>query len=347
VTLTVLSVAYPFAPVGPDATGGAEQVLAAIDAALTQAGHRSVVVAREDSTVQGTLLPIPRARGTVDTAAYHAAHESVRRAIRGALERWPVDLVHLHGVDFYRYLPPPGVAALATLHLPPEWYPAEIFHPARARTFLVCVSPSQRRRCPASPVLLPEIRNGVPVERFGGGFRKRDFAAALGRVCPEKGFHLALAACRRADSALLLAGRVFMYPEHRAYFAAEILPRLDARRRFLGPLGFRQKRRLLASARCLLVPSLVPETSSLVAMESLASGTPVVAFRAGALPELIADGSTGFLVADEREMADALGAVRRIDPEVCLAAARERFSAATMAASYLDLFGRIVRERAA
>ena len=115
--LRVLSVAYPFAPVGPDAAGGAEQVLAAIDAALVRAGHQSLVVAREDSRVAGTLLPIARTEGPVDTAAHHFAHESVRRTIRDTLERRPVDLVHLHGVDFFRYLPPPGVPALATLHL--------------------------------------------------------------------------------------------------------------------------------------------------------------------------------------------------------------------------------------
>jgi glycosyltransferase involved in cell wall biosynthesis len=345
--LTVLSVAYPFAPVGPDAAGGAEQVLASIDAALVRAGHQSLVVAREDSRISGTLLPIARTEGPVDAATHHVVHEAVRRTIRDALERRPVTLVHLHGVDFYRYLPPVGVPAIATLHLPPEWYPLQVFRPERPRTFLVCVSPSQRERCPASPAIVASIRNGVPLARLEHRLRRRDYAAALGRICPEKGFHHALDACRRKNTPLLLGGRVFMHPEHQAYFAGEIVPRLDRRRRFLGPLGFRQKRRLLATARCLLVPSLVPETSSLVAMEALACGTPVVAFRAGALPDIVEHGRTGLLVHDEREMADALERVHAIDPEACRTAARERFSVAAMAERYLDLFTRLAQERAA
>lgn len=344
--LTVLSVSYPFAPVGPDAIGGAEQVLAAIDAALVRSGHQSLVVAREDSRVAGTLLPIERT-APMDASAHHAAHEAVRRTIRETLERRPVDLVHMHGVDFYRYLPPAGVPVLVTLHLPPEWYPAQVFRPERAGTFLICVSPSQRRHCPASTAILAVIRNGVPLARLEHRLRRRDYAAALGRICPEKGFHHALDACRRTDTALLLGGRVFMHPEHLAYFTGQIVPRLDCRRRFLGPLGFRQKRRLLGSARCLLVPSLVPETSSLVAMEALACGTPVVAFPAGALPDIVEHGRTGMLVVDEREMADAIEAVRAIDPEACRRAARERFSVTAMAERYLELFARITQERAA
>ena len=83
---------------------------------------------------------------------------------------------------------------------------------------------------------------------------------------------------------LLLGGKVYQYREHVAYFRREIEPRLDGRRlRFLGPVGFARKRRLLAAARCLLAPSLAPETSSLVAMEALACGTPVIAFPSGAL----------------------------------------------------------------
>ncbi|KMO33742.1 glycosyl transferase family 1, partial [Methylobacterium variabile] len=132
--LTILSVAYPFAPVSADSVGGAEQVLARLDAALLAAGHRSVVVARADSRVAGALVPVPAEAGPIDDAVRARAHARHRAAIAEALRTHPVDLIHLHGIDFPDYLPPPGPPVLATLHLPPSWYPPGALSPAGTRT---------------------------------------------------------------------------------------------------------------------------------------------------------------------------------------------------------------------
>jgi glycosyltransferase involved in cell wall biosynthesis len=337
--VTVVQVAYPFAPVGRDAVGGAEQVLHAIDAALVEAGHRSVIVALEGSRCAGRLVPFSPRAGPLDDAAQRrgraAFRELVRRVADGA------DVVHLHGVDFHAYLPPAGPPALVTLHLPRAWYPPAALRPDRPRTHLHCVSAAQRREFAGAADLLPEIPNGVPVARFRMRRRRARFALALGRISPEKGFHLALAAARRAGAPLVLAGEVFPYPDHERHFAAEIAPRLDAARRFVGPVGFARKRRLLSAARCVLVPSLAPESSSLVAMESLASGAPVVAFPSGALAELVEEGRTGFLVRDGEEMAAAIARADRIRPEDCRRAAEERFDARRMVAAYLGLYERL------
>lgn len=339
--LTVLSVAFPFAPVGPDAVGGAEQVCAALDSALVRAGHRSLVVAREGSQVAGTLLPVPAVDGMVDDTARAAVHATVRTVVARALDQHPVDLVHLHGIDFHAYLPPPGVPALVTLHLPLDWYPADALRPTRPGTWLHPVSRSQARAAPPGARLLPPVENGVAVDRLVIRVPKRRFAVALGRISPEKGFHHALDAAKLADFQLLLAGCTYPYPEHERYFRKEIQPRLDPKRRFLGPVGFGRKRWMLGAARCLLAPSLVPETSSLVAMESLASGTPVVAFPSGALADIVDPGVTGFLVRDAQEMADAIADCDRLDPEACRAQARARHSADAMLDRYLTLYEHI------
>ncbi len=341
--LTVLSVAYPLAPVSQDAVGGAEQVLAQLDRALVRAGHRSLVVACEGSQVAGTLLEVPARHGPLDAAACAAAHEAHRQVIAQALERWPVDLIHLHGVDFHAYLPPPGPPTLATLHLPLAWYPEAVLRPDRPATWLHAVSAAQRAGGPDGLDLLPDIPNGVDIEALAARHARRGFALALGRICPEKGFHLALKAARQIGASLLLAGTVFRYEAHERYFAHEIAPRLDRWRRFIGPIGFARKRRLLSAARCLLVPSLVAETGSLVAMEALACGTPVIAFPNGALADVVEHGRTGFLVRDTREMAGAIAAAGDIDPEACRAAARARFSAERMAERYLALYHDLAR----
>lgn len=337
-TLTVVSVAYPLAPVSPDTAGGAEQVLAALDRALVHEGHSSIVIAQAGSRVAGELVATEPVPGPLDERAKALAQAHAGAALREVLARQRIDVVHLHGIDFQAYLPPPGPPVLATLHLPPSWYPAEALRPTRPDTWLHCVSAAQHRECPASSRLMPPIENGVDLEALAGAFRRRGFALVLGRVCPEKGVHLAIDAAARAGVPLLIAGAVFPYEAHQRYFDEEIRPRLGPGRRYLGPVGFRAKKRLLSSARCLLVPSLAAETSSLVAREAAACGTPVVAFAAGALAEAVEDGRTGYLVEDARAMAEAIGRAEVIDPEACRAMARERFSDRPMIAAYLGLY---------
>ena len=322
--LTVLNVAYARAPVGPDAVGGAEQVLTHVDHALVAAGHHSIVIACDGSKPAGELV--------------RATPENYLNTIRSL----HADLIHLHGIDFHNYLPPPGIPTLVTLHLPISWYRAETFQLARPRTYLNCVSGTQRQDCPDSPLLVETISNGVPEPRKQCRRPKRNYAMALGRICPEKGFHIALEAARRARVPLVIGGQVFPYEAHQRYFDHELAPRLCSPHRFLGPLNRTRKQRLLAAARCLLVPSLVPETSSLVAMEALSCGTPVVAFRKGALTEIIDDGKTGFLVDHEKEMAEAIHASASLDPALCRETARQRFSVAQMTEQYLALYQKLL-----
>jgi glycosyltransferase involved in cell wall biosynthesis len=326
-----------------DATGGAEQIMALLDRALNARGHRSIAIAGAGSRTADILLPVD-IEEQFDDAARRRAQEAVRRRIREALARWNIDLVHMHGVDFHGYLPTAGVTTLATLHLPASFYPSSIFKLTREETYLNCVSESQRRMCPPSPLVTAAIDNGVPLELYPESHSPREeFVLALGRVCPEKGFHLALQAAQLAGIPLHLGGAVFPYPAHEDYFRHELAPHLTPSHRFLGPVDLSTKRDLLCRARCLLVPSLVPETSSLVTMEAMACGTPVIAFPSGALAELIDHGRTGFLVRTVEEMADAIVRCDRLDAGECRRTAHERFSAERMADRYLELYRSLVR----
>jgi glycosyltransferase involved in cell wall biosynthesis len=271
-----------------------------------------------------------------------------RRRIDKALRERPVDVVHCRGLDFAEYLPPPGVPVLVTLHLPVDHYAGETLSACRPGRYFNCVSGSQRRCFPDSDAMLPEIPNGVPVAELQARHGARKFAIVLGWICPEKGFHHAIDAAALARTPLVIAGQVFPYEDHERYFAMEIEPRLGAMARYVGNLNFARKRRFLTAARCLLMPSLIAETSSLVAMEAIACGTPVVAYPAGALPEIIDPGVTGFIVNNPQEMAEAIRAVDGIDPDRCRAVARRRFCQDRMVGAYFGYYRKLAaREPAA
>lgn len=341
--LSVLNVADLHSPVGLEASGAAEQLVAHLDAALGAAQHRSLVLACEGSQVVGRLLALPPLDRGASAQARAALQQQARELFDKTLRSGSVDVIHLHGCDFPAFLPPPGLPVLCTLHRAPSGYPAQVFQLRRPRTYLVCVSRAQRLACPPEVALLPEIPHGVEVARYVAGGKKHRFALALGTIAPQRGLHLALAAALRAEVPLLLAGE--LPAEEEDYFRQQIAPRLDATHRYLGAIDGAKKRHLLAAARCLLIPSLASEVSSLVAMEALACGTPVIAFPSGGLAEIVEHGRTGFLVKNEQEMAAALPLVDQIDPLVCRRVAEARFDVRRACRQYLQWYKVLAKDK--
>lgn len=351
-SLCILSVAYPFAPVSPDAVGGAEQVLAALDRALVAEGHRSLVVAAEGSKLAGHMWSVPsRLSSDLSEDDKRFARAQLQVLLDRALTSEPVDLLHMHGLDFAEYKLPRNIPVLITLHLPFAWYPKKAWTVASGNAHFCCVSQAQCATAPESLRDSAVVENGVVLPPYEPNLAPQQFALALGRICPEKNQHEALEAGTRAGIPVYLAGKVFPYREHREYFDQKIRPLLDAPNpghRFLGPLTLEQKQHLLARARCLLHPTLAPETSSLVAMEALAAGKPVIAYASGALPEIVEHGRTGFLVGSAKAMAEAVGMLDRISSRECRAAAEQRFSQQRMIRGYFALYQQLihpVRER--
>lgn len=186
---------------------------------------------------------------------------------------------------------------------------------------------------------LAVVENGVRLPDSELCMRKNRFALMLSRICPEKNLHAGLDAASLAKVPVLLAGRVYPYQEHQLYFEKEIRPRLHCgRARLLSNVGGDQKYKLLSRARCVLLPSIAEETSSLVAMEAAAAGTPVCAFPSGAIVDIIEEGRTGFLARNVSEMAEAIDNASAIDPQTCRAQAAARFPLARMVEDYFTLY---------
>lgn len=339
---TVLSVAFPFAELRVDAVGGAEQILAVLERALVRRGFRSLVAAQRGAQVSGKLFDVDVPDGTFTEDVSRQVEHRMQQAIDAAIAFSKPDIIHLHGIDFARYTLPEDTPVLATLHLPPAWYPKTIWQLPKNYT-LQCVSQAQWHSCPASVRgRITVVENGVLVPDTYEDERD-NFALLLSRICPEKNLHTAIDAALRAGLSVVLAGKVYPYQEHVTYFEEMIQPRLGNAVSFVGPVGGTDKARLLARARCLLVPSLAAETSCLVAMEALAFGTPVVAMRSGAIPSIIDDGTTGFLVDDAAGMTNAISQIGYIDRGACRRAARERFGVERMVDSYVNLYEHLIQ----
>jgi glycosyltransferase involved in cell wall biosynthesis len=284
------------------------------------------------------LIPIQIPAGTLDDNAKKEAQDRFRHVLQETLAARHVDVVHMHGLDFLSYLPRCDCPLLVTLHLPLPWYGTGPFGDAGANLAYVCVSQSQARKAPPGLKRSKVIPNGIDLDLFRPSAHKGEYALILGRICPEKGIHLAIDAARLARVRLIIAGKVFDYPEHRKYFDQKVRPRLGDDAHFLRAIAGTRKANLIAGAKCLLIPSLCPETSSLTAMEALACGTPVIAWNSGALPEIISHGRTGFLVSSVEEMAEAIRSIRKLSRIECRREAERRFSQQQMVSNYMNVY---------
>jgi glycosyltransferase involved in cell wall biosynthesis len=162
----------------------------------------------------------------------------------------------------------------------------------------------------------------------------------LGRIHPDKGTAEAIHIARRAGRRLIIAGIV----QDHGYFTEQVKPRIDDDQvRYLGSIGPAQRAEVLGSAAALLHPIAFAEPFGLSVVEAMATGTPVITYPRGSMPEVIDEGVTGFLVADAAQAAAAVEAASRLDRTGVRRVAERRFSAARMVADYLAVYGELVR----
>jgi glycosyltransferase involved in cell wall biosynthesis len=357
----VLYVAYPLLTVSDESAGGAEQVLWTLEHEIAQrrTGQMDVlttVAASAGSRVSGELFSTGEPCSQPDDYERRLVeHED--RVVEFVQSRTRAgnafDLIHDMSGSFWRRAAQIDTPVLATLHLPRSFYPAQSFENLAPNVSFSCVSRSQSRSFTDLETMLDVVPNGIAVENFGPDIEgsaeqnpsERQGLLWLGRICEEKAPHLALEIAERAGLPIIIAGQVYPFSYHQQYFAREVAPRLQqmAHATFISAPSFATKRRLLCEAEALLITSLADETSSLVAMEAATSGTPVIAFRRGALPEVVREGVTGFVVDDIASAVEACGRIKAISNTACAAHAQENFSSAKMADGYLSLYTKILK----
>ncbi len=204
----------------------------------------------------------------------------------------------------------------------------------------MAISDAQRRLAP-DLTWAGMVHNGILLEDYNLVADKEDYCLYLGRISRTKGVHVAIDAALASGHRLVIAGAPTIASE-RDYFEAEVRPRLCERVQWVGEVGGRAKRDLLAGARCLLFPLQWNEPFGLVLLEALACGTPVVSLRAGSVAEVVTDGISGFVCEHPSELPEAIARVSSLRPEACRAAVAGSFTASKMVAGYEDLYRAIV-----
>jgi glycosyltransferase involved in cell wall biosynthesis len=250
------------------------------------------------------------------------------------------DLIHNH-FDFLplTYQRMTKTPLLTTIHGFSSSDILPVFEKYNGSTHYVSISDADR-----SPKLdyVATVYHGIELGQFTLRKDRGDYLLFFGRIHHDKGAKEAIEIARRSKMRLILAGIV----QDQSYFEREVKPHLDDERVvFVGSAGPGKRDELLGGAYALLHPINFDEPFGLSVVEAMACGTPVVAFKRGSMPEIIADGRTGFLVEDLDDAVEKLAAVRMLDRRACRERVELRFSAERMVEDYLRVYDEILEAR--
>lgn len=335
--LRIAMLAPPWITVPPPGYGGVEWVVSALTEALVRRGHMVTLFCAPGSVSSAEVVPVLDTAhpDEIERSLYEADH--VARAfdeIELRVGADAFDVVHDHcGFTALAMADRLGAPVVHTLHGQFTAGTAAFYRRHGHKAALVGISDAQLASAPQGVSAACAIPNPIDVGAWPLREDKDDYLLWIGRMTADKGPHRAIAAARAADVPLVMAGVV--QPGQEAFFDAHVAPHLDGDRvRFVGEVGGGVKHALFAGAMGLLMPIRWEEPFGMVIVEALACGTPVIAFREGAACELVVDGTTGFLVDDEEEMAAAVERLALIDARACRAWVAEHCDVDVVAAAY-------------
>jgi glycosyltransferase involved in cell wall biosynthesis len=345
-SLRIAQISPLFESVPPRAYGGTERVVSWLTEELVRMGHEVTLFASGDSRTAARLLSQcdkalwqdPRC---LETEPHHVLE--MERVFRRAHE---FDVLHFH-TDYVQFplLRYCDVPAVTTLHGALNTTDHEALLREYSDAELVSISDSQRGSFGFGN-FRATVYHGAPLDLHSFAEGPGRYLAFLGRASPQKGLDRAIRIAIATGQKLRIAARI--YPDERGYFAEVIAPLLEQAgplAEMVGEVGGEDKDRFLAGARALLFPIDWEEPFGLVMIEALATGTPVIAWRRGSVPEIIDHGRTGFIVNDLEQAIAAVKVVDGIDRRACRAAFENRFTSERMARDYLDVYRSLAAER--
>ncbi len=344
VHLRIAMIAPPWFEIPPSGYGGIEQVCAALVDGLVTKGHEVTLfgAGRRTGTRASFIPTVPEPQfRNLGQALPELLH--IARADR-FISAGAFDVVHDHTSVGALAAPLRPAPTVMTIHATPEGDLGDYLACLDHRVHLVAISDAQRRVRPDIG-WAATIHNGLTKIGPARPAGTDGPVLWLARFDPDKGPDLAIHACRAAGLPLVLVGKCRSAQEYR-YLEEVVQPLLGPDTTLVLNGSRNAVDHLLATARCLIMPIRWNEPFGMVMIEAMAIGTPVVALRRGAAPEVIDHGRTGFICDDPAELPAALTQVTAIDPRDCVAHVRRYFSAETLAHRYEEAYQAALAQRA-
>jgi glycosyltransferase involved in cell wall biosynthesis len=327
-----------FEAVPPKLYGGTERVVYSLTEELVAMGHDVTLFASGDSITSAKLAPMRDKALRLDPTVvdWIAIYMRMMELIRRRADEF--DVLHFH-TDYFplSLFSRQDTPFLTTLHGRldiPEF--KDIYETFPDAPF-VSISDAQRRPIPGIN-WARTVHHGMPADLLTPQPVKQEYAAFLGRISPEKGVDKAIRIAGKAGLRLKIAAKVDRADQ--TYWDEQIKPLIDVSPwvEYIGEINDAQKPAFLSGAHALLFPIDWPEPFGLVMIESMACGTPVIAFNRGSVPEVIDHGVSGFIVHDEASAVAAMNRVDQLDRTLVRRTFDRRFTARRMAEDYVDLY---------
>jgi glycosyltransferase involved in cell wall biosynthesis len=324
-------------PVPPTGYGGIEWVVALLADGLVDAGHDVTLFASGDSRTKARLVSV---YDEAPSDRIGTSLPEVRHALACYERAAEFDVVNDHsGLPAAALAGAVETPTVHTVHGPLDGEAGPVYEQV-ARVVpeigLISLSLNQRRPKPQLP-WVANCPNALDLDAYPVSPHRGDYLVFVGRMSPDKGCHRAIEVAKETGLPLKIAGKM-REPLEREYFESSVRPALGWGMEYLGEVTHEEKVDLLQNARATLFPIEWEEPFGLVMIESMACGTPVVATRYGAVPEVIEPGRCGIIVDDVRDMPAAIEAADDIDPLTCRAYVEERFSSERMVADYVAAY---------
>lgn len=343
--MRIAQVAPLWERVPPSAYGGIELVVALLTDELVRRGHEVTLFASGDSISLAKLVSVhPRALRLDSSIKEYSIYEMLQ--LGTVYERADeFDLIHSHmGCASLPYAKLVKTPTVHTLHGIFTSDNEKMFQYAKSQPF-VSISDAQRElRLGLNYVAT--VYNGIDVSsyKFYPQPDEAPYLAFLGRISPEKGTHLAIEIAKKAGWRLKMAGKVDVVDVE--YFEKAVKPLIDGKQiEYLGEANHTQKNALMGGAVATLFPITWREPFGLVMVESMASGTPVIAMKLGSTTEVIAHGKTGFLCNNIEECVSAIAKVSDLNRFTCREYVQNRFSLQAMTDGYEEVYRQILEEK--